>query len=248
MDAPHASGDRLAVIHGHSLPPGESVLSGKRVEIDAGGDRPVVAIDAGALVALPRHGLDLQTPAHLLDHHANLRALCELGCSRVLALASVGSLRVDWVPTTLVCPDDFFAPGVSPSFYTDIRGHTVPGFDPGWRATVVESWSAAENLPLIDGGVYAHTSGPRFETPAEVRMLARHADLVGMTIAAEAILAREAGLGYAAVCTVDNLANGLEAEPLSVDEYRAARDAFAPKLVAALGRVLPRLAGDEEGS
>ena len=46
--------------------------------------------------------------------------------------------------------------------------------------------------------MYAQTLGPRFETPAEVRALARVADMVGMTIAAEAVLAGEAALAYAA--------------------------------------------------
>ena len=50
-----------------------------------------------------------------------------------------------------------------------------------------------------------------------------------MTIAAEAILAREAGLAYAVICTVDNLANGLETEPLSVEEYRRVRAPPAPR-------------------
>jgi 5'-methylthioadenosine phosphorylase len=67
-----------------------------------------------------------------------------------------------------------------------------------------------------------------------------------MTIAAEAILAREAGLAYAAVCTVDNLANGLAADPLTVEAYRAERDRFAPRLIADLERVLPLLAATGE--
>jgi purine nucleoside phosphorylase len=223
MDVPSVGGSSLGVVYGHSLPPG-------------------VTIEVGDVVALPRHGAGHEVPAHLLDHHANVRRLCELGCDRVVAVASCGSLRTDWTPGTAVCPDDFLGPSVAPSFFDDTRGHSIPGFDAAWRSSVIEAWNADAGLPLIDGGVYAQTPGPRFETPAEVRMLARDADLVGMTIAAEAILAREDGLAYAAICTVDNLANGLEAEPLSVEEYRDARDAFAPKLLEALGRVLPRLA------
>jgi 5'-methylthioadenosine phosphorylase len=223
MEAPTPSGSKLAVVHGHSLPPG-------------------MTIEVDGIVAFPRHGLEHEVPAHLLDHRANVRRLCELGVNRVVALASVGSLRTDWPAGTLACPDDFFAPGIAPSFYDDTRGHSVPGFDAAWRALVLAAWRQAGELAIEDHGVYAHVPGPRFETPAEVRMLGAHADVVGMTVAAEAILAREAGIAYAAVCTVDNLANGLEDEPLSVEEYRAFRTSFAPKLLDDLGRVLPRLA------
>jgi 5'-methylthioadenosine phosphorylase len=223
MEPPTVSGTKLAVVHGHSLPPGMTV------------ERPEI-------VPVPRHGLNHEVPAHMLDHHANIRAICEAGCDRVIALASVGSLRTDWPAGTLVCPDDFYAPRVAPSFYDDTRGHSVPGFDAEWHARVVAAWSKAAEMPLFDGGVYAQVRGPRFETPAEVRSLARDADVVGMTIASEAILAREAGLAYTVICTVDNLANGLEAEPLSVEEYRAFRASFAPRLLEDLGRVLPEIA------
>jgi 5'-methylthioadenosine phosphorylase len=222
MEPPRPTGRKLAVVHGHSLPPG-------------------MTIEADGVVVYPRHGLDHRVPAHLLDHHANIRAVCEAGCDRVLALASVGSLRHDWEAGTLACVDDFLAPGVAPSFHADTRGHAVPGFDPAWRRRVLAAWGSAE-IALADGGVYAQVPGPRFETPAEVKMLARDADVVGMTIASEAILAKEAGLAYAAICTVDNLANGLEDEPLSVEEYRAFRTSFAPRLLADLARVLPELA------
>jgi 5'-methylthioadenosine phosphorylase len=69
-----------------------------------------------------------------------------------------------------------------------------------------------------------------------------------MTIAAEAVLAREAGLAYAAVCTIDNLANGLLDRRLIVEEYRRARDRTAAVLAGCLRDVLPRLAGERQGT
>ena len=66
-------------------------------------------------------------------HGTTLRALLDAGCDRVLALASTGSLRADWPVGTVVVPDDFFAPWVTPSIFDDTRGHAVPGFDPEWR-------------------------------------------------------------------------------------------------------------------
>jgi purine nucleoside phosphorylase len=63
-----------------------------------------------------------------------------------------------------------------------------------------------------------------------------------MTLAAETILAREAGLAHAPVCSVDNLANGISDAPLTVEEYRRGRDRTAETLAAALESVLPALA------
>jgi 5'-methylthioadenosine phosphorylase len=241
MNAPRPTGDRLAVIYGYSLPEGAHPVEGQRVSVDAGGERPVEAFDGGELVGLPRHGFDRSVPAHLVDHRANVRALCELGCARVLALGSAGSLSAELEVGSFVCPDDFYAPETAPSFYDDPRGHSIPGFDLEWRKVILEMWRERGESELIDGGVYAQTVGPRFETPAEVRALSRVADIVGMTLAAETVLAREASLAYAAVCSVDNLANGIAEAPLTVEEYRSGRDRTAEALAASLDAVLPAL-------
>jgi 5'-methylthioadenosine phosphorylase len=76
--------------------------------------------------------------------------------------------------------------------------------------------------PVLErGGVYVETRGPRFETAAEVRLLAAHARVVGMTAASEATLCQERGIGYAMICTVDNWANGIGAPPLTLELFRA---------------------------
>jgi purine nucleoside phosphorylase len=248
MTAPRPTGSRLCLIHGNSLPEGADPVDGKRVTVDAGGALPVEATDGRDIVSIPRHGFDRSIPAHLVDHHANIRAACDLGCDRVLALGSAGSLDQDLKVGTLICPGDFYAPEIAPSFYSDPRGHSVPGFDAEWRRIVISAWGLLTKTELEDGGVYAQTIGPRFETPAEVRALANVADMVGMTIAAEAVLAGEAALAYAAVCTIDNLGNGISDKILTVDEYRRGRDRTALTLAAGLDLVLPALAKGLPGS
>jgi 5'-methylthioadenosine phosphorylase len=241
MAAPSVHGDRLGVVVGSALAAG--TLAGEtttRLEISTGwGDAAV--LDTGAAIVLARHGLDDFTPAHRVDHHRNMAVLCAAGCDRVLALASVGALRT-WPVGTVLAPFDFFAPATNPTFHEDRLGHSVPGFDEPWRDVVIDTWRAATDTALMDGGVYAQTVGPRFETPAEVRMLGEHADVVGMTVAAECILAREAGLAYAVVATVDNLGNGVAGEQLTVDDYYVSAAANQARLVADLQKVLPRLA------
>lgn len=248
MSAPRPKGDRLCLIHGNSLPEGADPVEGKRLTIDSGGALPVEATDGGDIVGIARHGFDRSVPAHLVDHRANIRAACELGCDRVLALASAGSLDKDLEVGALICPEDFYAPEIAPSFFRDPRGHSVPGFDSEWRRIVLSVWSSLTDTELEDGGVYAQTIGPRFETPAEVRALANYADMVGMTVAAEAVLAGEGALAYAAVCSIDNLGNGILDKRLTVDDYRRGRDRNARRLAEDLEYVLPALAKGLPGS
>jgi 5'-methylthioadenosine phosphorylase len=158
----------------------------------------------------------------------------------VLAIGSVGSLKPELPVGSLLCPDDFIALGIGPSAFADARAHSAPGFDPRWRAEVIEAWRAGGQEPR-DGGVYWQTRGPRFETPAEIRLIVSHADVVGMTIASECVVAGELGLDYAALCVVDNLANGIGAGELDVASLEDDRIANATRLRDGLAAVLPRL-------
>jgi purine nucleoside phosphorylase len=196
-------------------------------------------LKAEGATVIDRHGDPYALP-HLIDHEANLRRLADAGCDRVLGVASVGGLRPELVPGTFLCPDDFIALDVPPlTTRSDPGAHRVPGFDPRWRSRVVEAFTA--ELALRDGGVYWQVTGPRLETAAEVRLVAQHADVVGMTVAAECIVAGELGLAYAAVCVVDNLANGVAATELTLDEVEAGQRAHREQLQAALETAIPVL-------
>jgi 5'-methylthioadenosine phosphorylase len=232
---------RLALIAGQSLLEGE-LAAARRIELESDGGR-VALIDADGFVLLQRHGLDRYVPAHLVDHRANLSALERLGCDRALAICSVGGLRVELGVGTMLAPDDFIALHLGLSAFDDRRGHRVPGFDLDWRRGAIAAWDQAADAPLIDRGVYWQAIGPRFETMAEIRLIAAHADVIGMTLASECVIAGELGIAYAAVCVVDNLANGIGAAPLTVAEYEAGRLANRERLEASLRLVLPELGG-----
>jgi 5'-methylthioadenosine phosphorylase len=208
-------------------------------------DRGAVGLlDAGTHVVLPRHGIDSYTPAHLVDHPRNLAALLESDCDRVLAICSVGSLHRELAVGTFLCPSDFVALIGIDAAFDDERGHVVPAFDPFWRRLVLEAWNAASDTPIRDAGLYWQSPGPRFETPAEVRLIAAHADVVGMTMASECVAACQLGLAYAAVCVVDNLANGIGEAPLTREEYEAGHAANRERLAAALEAILPSLTAE----
>lgn len=209
--------------------------------VGPGGDEVAAACERHGALALQRHGAETYSLPHLIDHAANLRSLIEVGCDRVLAVGSVGSLRSEIGVGNLVCPDDFIALQLLVTTFDDARGHAMPGFDREWRGEVLCAWEPSGAGPLRDGGVYWQTTGPRFETPAEIGLIAAHADLVGMTLAAECVVAGELGLRYAAVCVVDNMANGVGARPLSPEELERDRAVNAARLRDALDAVLPML-------
>jgi 5'-methylthioadenosine phosphorylase len=220
---------RLAVILGSSA-------------LGPGGEQIAAAAAQHGAAIVQRHGAkgDPYVLPHRIDYEANLRPLAEQGVDRVLAISSVGSLKPELPVGTLVCPDDFIALHLHRSIYDDPRAHSAPSFDQELRAEAIAAW-AAGGQEAVDGGVYWQAIGPRFETPAEIRLMAAHADVVGMTVAAECVVAGELGLQYAALCMVDNLANGLGPARLSIAEIERDRAANAALLRDGLEAVLPRL-------
>jgi 5'-methylthioadenosine phosphorylase len=231
---------RMALVGGHTILGTGFAADATRLEV-----RGVTFLEVGDVLVLQRHGLDTFTPAHRLDHEAHVRALEAAGCDRILGLASVGSLRADWPVGSVVAPDDFYAPNVNLTLHEDAKGHAVHEVHHGWRAVVLDTWRSVSSTAVEDGGVYAQNPGPRFETPAEVRALARVADLVGMTMASEIIMASEVRLAYAGLCVVDNLANGIGEHHLTEAEFRAGVAANTERVLTDLDALLPVLAAAE---
>jgi 5'-methylthioadenosine phosphorylase len=194
-----------------------------------------------AVIARHEVGEGYRLP-HLIDHVVNLRKLADAGCDRVLALSSVGGLRPELGPGTLLVPDDFIALDAEP--LTALEGaaaHRVPQFDAALRAEMREALREA-GIEAVGEGVYWQTRGPRLETPAEIRFVAAHADVIGMTVASECVVAGELGLRYAALCVVDNLANGVGGEDLTLAEIERNREHNRAALEAALAAIVPALA------
>jgi 5'-methylthioadenosine phosphorylase len=231
----------LAVVGGNSLLGSRYGADAPELTVDDG-TRAVVVRDVGDAYLLQRHGRDGYTPPHLVDHVANMKALVALGCDRVLAINSTGALRDSLAVGSFLLADDFVALAPLPSSFTDERGHGVPGFDAAWRSRVLDTWHATTALGLHDGGVYWQVVGPRLETGSEIRLFAHHADVVGMTMASECVVAGELGLAYASVCVVDNLANGIGEHPLTWSEFEAGRDATQHELEKVLAALVPALA------
>lgn len=212
-----------------------------RLALVAGSSLRDTDLPQGEWELVQRHGEAVAYALpHRIDHVANMRSLAESGCDRVLAVSSVGGLREELGPGSLLCPDDFIALDAEP--LTALEGaaaHRVPGFNAGWRRRVL---AALDGEGARDGGVYWQARGPRLETPAEVRFVAAHADVIGMTVASECVVAGELGLAYAALCVVDNLANGIADSELTLDQIEANRERNRARIAELVSRVLPALA------
>ncbi|MEI6513173.1 MAG: MTAP family purine nucleoside phosphorylase [bacterium] len=178
------------------------------------------------VVILERHGQGHAIPPHKINYPANLLALKELGVVRCLATAAVGSLRRDWLPGTLGVISDFISIscGGVPTLYDNKICHTdfSEPFCASLRETILKT---GEDLghKLEQEVVYINSDGPRYETPAEVRLFRMWGgDVVGMTVGKEAIIAREAGICYAAIAVVANLGSGLGQSALNHEEVEQA--------------------------
>jgi purine nucleoside phosphorylase len=158
-----------------------------------------------------------------------------------VGICSVGSLKPSiGVGSLLVC-DDFWCPSDLRRVYADARAHLMPGFSAPVRAAILDVVRAAGFHPL-GHGVYANAAGPRFETKAEIRMMADYCDVVGMTAAHEASACAEVGLPYALLAMVDNYAHGVASGAnLTVEDFHLAQAANMRTVEACVGALLTHL-------
>jgi 5'-methylthioadenosine phosphorylase len=203
-------------------------------------------VDVGRFAGVPvafvqRHGRRRDKPPHRINHAANLSALQALGVTRVIGLGSTGCLRHDLELPALMVPHDYINFFDSTIFDDQLR-HVTPGFDEELRQVLIGEARALGRLPLHDRGVYFQQRGPRLDTRAEVAFMGALADCVGMTIGTEATIARELGLGYAALCTLDNYAHGIADRAVDQADIQANASRNAEAVIEVLGLVLGKLA------
>ncbi|MDR1820250.1 MAG: S-methyl-5'-thioadenosine phosphorylase [Methanobrevibacter sp.] len=169
------------------------------------------------IIFLPRHKIGHKTPPHKINYRANIFALKELGVNQIIATNSVGSLKKDIIPGSLVLPDDFidFTYRRDKTFYDDEVVHTdlTQPYCNRLRNII------AKNGKVINSGVYVCTEGPRFETRAEIKMFqSLGVDIVGMTGLPEVVLAKEKGMCYSSIAIVTNYSTSLSKDKLSMEE------------------------------
>jgi len=198
---------------------------------------------AGRPVAfLPRHGQHHDFPPHLINYRANLWALRSLGVRQVLAPCAVGGLRDTVAPGDVVVPDQLVDRTLTRtgSFVESGAVH-LPFADP-YCAGVSGAVTGAD--PVIkSGGTMVVIEGPRFSTRAESQHYAAQGwDLINMTGAPEAALAREMQLCYAAIALVTDMDAGAESgEGVGQEDVFALFKANLERLTGLLTRAIDTL-------
>ena len=177
----------------------------------------ILEIFSKKVAFIPRHASGHSIPPHKINFRANIDALKKVGVTQIIATNSVGSMNKEMPPGSFVIPDDFldFSQNRAKTFYEDKVVHVdvTEAYCPTLRDVLAESGD------VVLGGTYVCTEGPRFETPAEIKMFKMlGGDLVGMTGLPEVTLAREREMCYNSICIVSNYASGISDQELTIDE------------------------------
>lgn len=224
----------LGIVGGSGLYEIEGLKNRRWVKVDTPWGDPsdellMGEIGAVKLVFLPRHGRGHRIPPSNLNFRANIDALKRVGCTDVLSLSAVGSLREALNPGTFVVADQFidrtFARAKS-FFGEGLVAHVSMANPTCPRLSSFAAAAArAAGARVIEGGVYLAMEGPQFSTKAESELYRSWGcDIIGMTNMPEAKLAREAELPYASV--------GM------ITDYDGWHEEFAPVEVANILAVL----------
>jgi 5'-methylthioadenosine phosphorylase len=171
---------------------------------------------------IPRHGQSHQIPPHKINNRANIWALKQLGVKSIIASSAVGSLRKDYEPGDFVITDQFIdrTRKRQDTFYEGGKLCHISSADPICPKLhdFYVDHAKKLNLKVHSTGTYVCIEGPRFSTRAESRLYRQWgADIIGMTLYPECVLAREMEQCYVYVAMVTDYDVWAE-KPVSTQE------------------------------
>ncbi len=176
-------------------------------------------VESDDALFLPRHGINGNILPQIINHKGNITALLKLGIKNAVGIYSVGSLNMGIGLGSVLIPHDYINLGSIISLNVPERKHITPSLISPFRDRVI-SKLREKGVKVKQRGVYIQTKGPRLETKAEVNFYRNIADIIGMTMANESTLCLETGLEYCPVCFVDNYANGVISDELTLDTIK----------------------------
>jgi 5'-methylthioadenosine phosphorylase len=172
-----------------------------------------------------------------------MRALKDLGVTEVVGINSTGSLKKDLCPGMIVIPDDFITLTVTPTIHENSAVHITPSLNEKVRQKLIKATQNCK-ISAVGKGTYWQVPGPRLETQAEIKMMSNFADIVGMTMASEAVVALELDIPYGSACSIDNFGNGLKEKPLSMEEIIAGIRKNADLMISLLNSYIELSSGN----
>ncbi len=199
---------------------------------------------------LPRHGVGHRLPPHAINYRANLWALASLGVTRVIGPCAVGSLQPRITPGDFVVCDQLVdrTSGRAGTYFDGPRVVHISFADPycpGLRVLAAEA-AREVGVTVHERGTVVVIPGPRFSSRAESRWYSAQGwDVVNMTQAPEAALARELELCYVNLSLITDYDVGLEGEPdipsVTVDDIIRGLNQNTANVRQAIERLLPRI-------
>ena len=213
---------KIGILCGHQMP--DLMKNSEKIKVDTPyGEVIMYASTLGSheLFFILRHGEECNLPPHRINNRGNIQAFASSHISSVFSVGTVGSMEKTIQPGDFVIPHDFIdvTKSRTQTFFDDRRVHmdmTEP-FCSSLRDALQKSCKKLSGVTFHEIGVYLATEGPRLETVAEIKLYSMVADIVGMTLVPEVVLAREKGMCFASLCLVCNMAAGLQSR-LTADE------------------------------
>jgi 5'-methylthioadenosine phosphorylase len=243
----------IGIIGGSGLYEMEALEEAQWVAVETPWGRPSDELLVGRLhgvrfVFLPRHGRGHRIPPGDVNFRANIDALKRAGCTDLVAISAIGSLREELAPGRFVVVDQFIDRTVArkSSFFGPGLVAHVSMAEPVCPRLSAFAAAAAEaaGADVAKGGTYLAMEGPQFSSRAESHLYRQWGcDVIGMTAMPEAKLAREAELPYALVGMVtdyDCWREGEDAVEVSAIIAQLMKNAATGRaLVEALAKALP---------
>lgn len=202
-------------------------------------------LEGRCVAFLPRHSRRHTIRPTDVNSRANIFALKKLGVQRILATSTIGSLREDYKPGDVVFVDQFIDRTTrrEESFYTGEQVCHISVAEPMCPELRQALMKAAHDIhiPTHNTATYVCIEGPRFSTKAESRMFRMWgADVVGMTLVPECVLAREAEVCYSCIATVTDY-DVWKDHPVSAAEVRKTMKANVEKVKGIIAAAIPRI-------
>ncbi len=162
---------------------------------------------------IARHGTHHEYPPHKIPYKANIYAFRELGVTRIIAPAAVGSLKREIEPGHFVVPDQFINFSQrEDTFFNEVPVTHISAADPYCQELrkIIINMAKPLQLPVHEQGTVVIINGPRFASRAESAFYRSLGDIINMTQYPEMVLAREMEMCYAAICLVTDYDVGIK--------------------------------------